>query len=95
MDLELQFEWDEEKNLINQMKHGVSFEEATEVFYDPNCMEKYDHEHSIFEKRWKAYGLHCFKILVVFFTERNGIIRIISARNAGKKEEEEYFKWVW
>ena len=93
--MSLRFEWDEEKDYINQMKHGVSFKDATEVFYDPNHIEKYDHEHSLFEERWKAYGLSGCNILVVFFTERNKIIRIFSARKTNKKEEEEYLKWVW
>jgi hypothetical protein len=29
------FEWDEEKNLVNQRKHGISFEEASTIFEGP------------------------------------------------------------
>jgi uncharacterized DUF497 family protein len=39
------FEWDDQKALANLAKHGVSFGEATEVFYDPNAVEQYDVEH--------------------------------------------------
>jgi len=87
----LEFEWDEEKETINQMKHGVSFEEAKMVFYDPKQVEIFDLEHSFFEDRWKVIGLAGVIILTVSFTERDGFIRIISARKADKDEEEEYF----
>ena len=93
--MDLEFEWDEEKDRSNQMKHGVSFKEAAEVFYDPKCIELYDREHSLFENRWIIYGLAGCNVLRVSFTERNGVIRIISARKADREEEEEYFRWVW
>jgi len=85
------FEWDSKKNLKNQIKHGVSFEEATLVFYDPRNYEMYDKIHSFIEKRWIVIGLAGFKTLKVCFTERKKIIRIISARKANKNEEKEYF----
>lgn len=43
-------EWDEAKNEINIKKHGISFDEAKEVFNDPNALELYDKEHSISEE---------------------------------------------
>jgi len=91
MDYRLDFEWDEEKNRINQMKHGVSFEEAAMVFSDNKRVEIFDRKHSLFEERWKIYGLSGLNILAVNFTERHGLIRIISARKAAKTEEEEYY----
>lgn len=42
----MRFEWDDEKAIANLEKHGVSFGEATEVFYDPNALEDYDPAHS-------------------------------------------------
>jgi len=87
----LKFEWDEKKNKRNQKKHGISFEEAIAVFSDPMNYETYDWNHSIFEKRWIKIGLAGGKIIKVVFTERNGTIRIISARKADLNEEEEYF----
>jgi len=85
------FEWDERKDAINKKKHGVSFEDATMVFFDPNLVEAYSENHSFFEERWKVIGLSGLALLAVFFTERHGSVRIISARKADKIEEEEYF----
>ena len=48
----LRFEWDEEKNQINQKKHKISFETAAYVFEDENYIEMYDFEHSIEEDRY-------------------------------------------
>jgi uncharacterized DUF497 family protein len=89
--MKLEFEWDDKKNIKNLLKHGVSFEEAKMVFFDPKMKEYLDYEHSFFEKRWKAIGIAGIDVLKVIFTERNTRIRIISARKAGKYEEEDYF----
>jgi len=48
----VRFEWDDEKAIGNLEKHGVSFGEATEVFYDPGALEGYDTEHSTDESRF-------------------------------------------
>ena len=93
--MNIEFEWDENKNVLNQINHHVSFEEATLVFSAPDSIERYDWDHSLLEDRWLIYGMIGLDVLIVSFTERDGIIRIISARKAEKKEEEEYFKWVW
>jgi len=87
----LEFEWDEEKDAINQGKHGVSFEEAKMVFFDPKRVEMYDWVHSYDENRWIIIGLSSWVVLTVILTYRNNSLRIISARKATKKEEEEYF----
>jgi uncharacterized protein len=89
--MEYRFEWDEEKNRINQKKHGVSFEEAERVFLDNKKVEIFDRKHSLFEDRWKIYGLSGLSVLIVSFTERRGFIRIISARKADKTEKEAYY----
>ena len=82
------FEWNEEKNSVNVKKHGVGFEETIAVFFAPLIIEHFDPEHSSTEDRWRAYGF-VHKLLAVTFTEQNGVIRIISARKATKREEEE------
>jgi uncharacterized DUF497 family protein len=87
----LEFEWDESKSNINLMKHGVSFKAAELVFYDPERSEFFDKIHSVTEERWKIIGMSGSNVLLVVCTERNGKIRIISARKAEKFEEEEYF----
>ncbi|MCL2264920.1 MAG: BrnT family toxin [Treponema sp.] len=84
--MKLRFEWDEKKNAVNIMKHGVSFEEAAIVFKDPKRIEIYDKKHSFIEDRWITVGITASTVLTVVFTERNGFIRIISACKALKKE---------
>ena len=50
------FEYDEEKNRINQAKHGISFEHAARVFFDYNRIEMYDEENSVEEDRYDTIG---------------------------------------
>jgi len=93
----MKFEWNDEKNLTNQEKHGVSFEEAREVFEDPLQISKLDHRFNYFEERWITIGsTKQYQILVVanmFFTdEGEEIIRIISARKANTNERRSYEK---
>ena len=86
---EISFEWDENKNLINQKKHGISFEEATGVFYDPQAIVFDDPDHSFGEERFIIIGISAVnKVCTVSHCYRgeNDIIRIISARQATKKE---------
>jgi Uncharacterized protein conserved in bacteria len=89
--MDIDFEWDEEKNAKNIRKHKVSFERAKKVFFDPRRFETFDIKHSIFEERLMTVGFSGLKLLTVIFTERDNFIRIISARKAEKDEEEEYF----
>lgn len=87
----MEFEWDENKNLINQKKHHVSFEVASYVFCDENHIEFYDYEHSTAdEDRYVAIGL-VQDVLYVVFTERKDAIRLISARKATAQERREYY----
>ena len=85
------FEWDEEKNSTNIQKHGISFDNAKMVFFDPKRIEVFDWRRSVTEERWKIIGISGFVPLIVSCTEKNNIIRIISARKANKNEEREYF----
>ncbi len=52
-----QFEWDDAKNKINKIKHGINFKTAARVFSDPNCYREYDDEYSQDEDRWKIIGM--------------------------------------
>ncbi len=93
----MKYEWDEAINKINLQKHGVSFEEACEVFDDPFALSKLDKRFNYFEERWITIGLSSkYKLLVVanlFFTdEGDEIMRIISARKATKNERNSYEK---
>ncbi|MBA5248427.1 hypothetical protein MNB_SUP05-SYMBIONT-4-1002 [hydrothermal vent metagenome] len=94
----MEFEWDEVKSQQNQVKHGVDFIEAKEVFADTLQISKLDFRFNYFEERWITIGsTRKNKLLVVanlFFTEEgNEIIRIISARKANKKERSLYEKY--
>jgi uncharacterized DUF497 family protein len=85
------FEWDEEKAAVNEAKHGVSFEEATRAFADPNFVEFVDEEHSTEdETRYAIIGLTVHALLYVVFTEREDAIRIIHARRASAEMERIY-----
>lgn len=87
----MKFAWDDEKAQANLEHHGVSFGEATEVFYVPNALEDYDAEHSNRERRFFIIGLSSRRLLFVVYAKREGdVIRIISARKAVKREQEDY-----
>lgn len=73
------FEWDEEKNLRNQAKHGVGFAETQYTFADPQRVIARDLTHSDREERYFCFGGHAGGILTVRFTYRGGIIRIFGA----------------
>jgi len=87
----VRFEWDDEKAVSNLKVHGVSFGEATEVFYDPNALEGYDVNHSTSEDRFFIIGLSSRRFLYVVYAERKeDVVRIISARRAVAKEQKDY-----
>ncbi|MCL2699467.1 MAG: BrnT family toxin [Defluviitaleaceae bacterium] len=73
------FEWDEDKNLSNIEKHGVSFEIAKEVFSDPKRLTLLDEDHSQEENRYFCIGRANGEILTVRFVIRSNKIRIIGA----------------
>lgn len=91
------FDWDENKNQINQRKHGISFDEARTVFLDESAILFDDPEHSEYEERFLLLGMsetanvcivcHCYR-------ESDTVIRIISARKATKKEVDRYVRGI-
>jgi len=90
------FEWDRRKATANVGKHGVVFEEASTVFLDPLAFIFDDDDHSDQEHRELIVGHSTNgRLMIISFTERAaGVIRIISARPATKKERENYEKNV-
>ena len=88
---DLKFVWDFEKARKNFIKHKVRFEIAARVFLDENNFDEYDELHSEEEDRYKIIG-KVDEILVVIYTEREDRTRIISARYATKREENEYYE---
>lgn len=87
---ELVFEWDSEKARLNKLKHKVSFETASNVFFDENRIELRDDEHSFDEERWQVIG-RVDDVLFVVYTERKNKTRLISARKATLKERKWYY----
>lgn len=93
----LLFEWDEHKNTINRKKHGIWFEEAQQVFDDPEAIMFFDDQNSGDEDRFILLGLSAtIRVLVVIYCSRGDdkIVRIISARKATKKEIKNYEKGI-
>lgn len=95
----MRFEWDEAKNLANKLKHGVSFEAAASVFFDPNELTEEDLD-SWGEQRWRTIGRSdAGTHLLVIHAERGIIegellVRIISARVATSTERKRYEREV-
>jgi len=86
-----EFEWDAKKAKKNLKKHGVSFEEASTIFDDPDFISFLDDEHSDDEERQITIGMsNKLRLLLAAHTERKRLIRIISARKATKNEENFY-----
>ena len=89
----LNFTWDERKDRENQKKHGISFVEAKTVFYDVHARLAHDPDHSVEEERFILLGFSAhLRMLVVChcYREREGLIRLISARKATKHEQKNY-----
>jgi len=82
------FEWDPVKDQVNRERHGISFEEASELFKSgDDYLEIYDEAHSDDEERFIGIGPIRAGFVVVIYTERSDdVIRFISARRATQKE---------
>lgn len=73
------FEWDEAKERINRVKHGVSFVLAQQTFFDPRRVIAEDLSHSGTEQRYFCFGWVDGGVMTVRFTWRDGRIRIFGA----------------
>ena len=89
---ELVFEWDEAKNQINIVKHGIDFIEAETVFFDENAILIPDPDHSQEEERFILGISEKLRLMVVCHCYRasDTVIRIISARKPTKQETSQY-----
>ena len=88
----MKFEWDENKRMLNILKHNIDFVDVILVFDDPNRLNIIDNRKDYSEIRTRTIGQVLQKlVIVVVHTDRNGKIRIISARRADKKEREQYY----
>ncbi len=87
----MDFEWDDIEAHTNEKKHGVSFLEAAEVFGDDYSSCVHDPDHSYNEDRYLLFGASSKgNFLVVSYTDRSDIIRIISARRMTNQERKAY-----
>lgn len=85
------FEWDPKKHEANLFKHGVSFEEGSTVFGDPLALNMPDPDHSIGEERFLLLGFsYKMRLLVVSYAERGRRTRLISVREATRRERRQY-----
>jgi uncharacterized DUF497 family protein len=84
------FEWDDVKAKKNLDKHGIGFPLARRVFLDVNRLE-FENDGEYDERRWVAIGLVVDQVLVVIYTMRDEVCRIISARRAERSERERYW----
>ena len=87
----MKLEWDVDKAVLNLQKHGVSFEDASLVFYDQGRIETYDGREVYSEDRWATIGAAYSAVLYVVYTVRNEkTVRLISARKANASERKQY-----
>jgi uncharacterized DUF497 family protein len=87
----VRFVWDVKKAATNLCKHGVSFEEASSVFFDPLSATGSDPDHSFEESRSVTFGMSSFRrLLVVAHAEQDDAIRILSARTVTRAERALY-----
>ena len=85
------FEWDSCKNASNICKHGLDFRDALCVFQDQRAIIAYDDAHSGGEDRYRIIGnIRGILVVLLVFTERRTVVRIISARKATRHEVKEY-----
>lgn len=87
----LRFDWDPDKAVVNEKKHGVRFSEAATAFGDPLSLTIPDPAHSLGEARFILVGLsYLGRLVVVAHAETDDSIRIISARLATNAERRSY-----
>ena len=92
----MRVEWDDEKDRQNRRKHGLSFEEASELFTGENdYLEIFDEDHSLSEDRFICVGPIRRGLVVVIKTEPDDdVIRIVSARLATTREAAMYRSYL-
>ena len=85
----MEFEWDEDKRRINLQKHGLDFAHAHLAFTE-DALTIIDDREDYGEDRYVLLGLMRERVVVVAFTVRGDVIRIISMRKANKQEQKSY-----
>ena len=86
----MNFEWDEAKNASNYAKHGIRFEEAVRIFTEP-VVTSIDTREDYGEVREISIGrLYNVVCITVVHTDRDGVLRVISARRANRSERKKF-----
>ena len=86
----IEFEWDPRKAATNIKDHGIAFETACEVFFDPFVFALEESVHPA-EKRDAIIGVTVsWRLVYVVHVIKGDVIRIISARLATKPERKLY-----
>ena len=81
------FQWDRGNINKNLIEHNVEDWECEQVFFNEPLIVLDDPKHSLVEKRWAAFGrTEAGRLLVVIFTKRGKLLRVISARDLNRKE---------
>ena len=84
------FDWDA-GNKEKSLKHGVHASECEQVFFNEPLVILDDSKHSVAEDRFAAFGqTDLGRRLVVIYTPRGTLIRVISARDMNRREREFY-----
>ena len=89
----MEFEWDDEKNSANILKHGVDFIDAMLIF-DTFVLSAEDRRHDYGERRVRSIGMVDDGCFVVVHTQRGSSMRLISAWKGGTDERELYSAYV-
>ncbi len=85
----IKLEWDENKNNANIKVHGIDFSDGWRIFENP-MLKKVDNRKDYGEERWIGLGKLDTAVIVIVYTNRNGVLRIISIRRANRNERQIY-----
>lgn len=87
-----EFEWDDAKAIFNHRRHGIDFEEASQVFADIYSFETLDDRFDYGEDRFNTTGMVDGVLITVTHTTRGAKYRLISARIATRYEQDRYYR---
>ena len=87
----MKFEYDPEKSESNLEKHGISLEQATQLWSVPSVEIA---ARNLDEDRFMIIGKVEDKFYSCIFTIRDRVVRLISARRSRKNEEEIYHEKI-
>jgi uncharacterized DUF497 family protein len=90
----MRYEWDEAKPRINLTRHGIDFLHVAQVF-DGLTLDLNDNRYDYGETRLFTLGLLNGEVVAISYTQRDDLIRLITARRASRNEEITYFKEIW